>query len=118
MTLFIDYGGWRLPVCDFCLFAFGLRVRHLHRAGAHRGSGAVKYGAGRTVGLGFAGQGGTLTTPGMLLVNRCTWAHILVEVVGLLNLPLDKLQDFQEQAAMSGRMSLEGVVIQLSHREG
>ncbi len=48
-------------------------------------------GAGRTVGLGFTGQGGTLTTLGMLFVNRCTWAHILPEVAGLLSLPLDRL---------------------------
>jgi hypothetical protein len=68
-------------------------------------------GTGRTVGLGFVGQGGTLTTPGMLFVNRCTWAHILLEVAGLLALPLDRLLDAREQAAVGGRLSPEGVVM-------
>jgi phosphoketolase len=68
-------------------------------------------GAGRTVGLGFAGEGGTLTTPGMLFVNRCTWAHILLEVAGLLSLPPDRLLDSHEQSALNGRLSPEGVVI-------
>jgi phosphoketolase len=68
-------------------------------------------GAGRTVGLGFTGQGGTLTTPGMLFLNRCTWAHILLEVAELLSLPLEKLLDPPEQAAVSGRLSPEGIVI-------
>jgi phosphoketolase len=68
-------------------------------------------GAGRTVGLGFAGQGGTLTTCGMLFVNRCTWAHILLEVAGLLSLPPDGLLDSHEQAALGGRLSPEGVII-------
>jgi phosphoketolase len=68
-------------------------------------------GAGRTVGLGFTGQGGTLTTQGMLFVNRCTWAHILAEVAGLLSLPPDRLLDSREQAALGGRLSPEGVII-------
>lgn len=68
-------------------------------------------GAGRTVGLGFTGQGGTLTTPGMLFVNRCTWAHILLEVAGLLSLPPEKLLDSHEQAALNGRLSPEDIVI-------
>ncbi|HWV58499.1 MAG TPA: hypothetical protein VNZ57_13680, partial [Longimicrobiales bacterium] len=33
-------------------------------------------GAGRCRGLGFIGEGGTLTPEGLLFVNRCTWAHI------------------------------------------
>jgi phosphoketolase len=68
-------------------------------------------GAGRTVGLGFTGGGGTLTTPGMLFVNRCTWSHILLEVAGLLSLPADRLLDSHEQSALNGRLSPEGVVI-------
>jgi len=68
-------------------------------------------GASRTVGLGFTGQGGTLTTAGMLFVNRCTWSHILLEVAGLLNLPPDRLLDSREQAALGGKLSPEGVII-------
>jgi hypothetical protein len=47
----------------------------------------------------------------MLFVNRCTWAHILLEVAGLLSLPADRLLDSHEQSALNGRLSPEGVVI-------
>src|SRR5581483_5470572 len=34
--------------------------------------------------LGFIDAGGTLSTPGMLFVNRCTWAHIAEAAAALL----------------------------------
>jgi phosphoketolase len=65
----------------------------------------------RTVALGFAGQGGTLTVAGMLFVNRCTWAHILAAVAGVLGLPREDLLTPEEAAALDGRASPEGVVV-------
>ena len=68
-------------------------------------------GNGLSVGLGFIGQSGTLTTPGMLFVNHCTWAHILAEVAHLLKIPREELLTSQEEAVLDGRLSPEGVVI-------
>jgi phosphoketolase len=65
----------------------------------------------RTVALGFAGQGGTLTVSGMLFVNRCTWAHTLAAVAGVLGLPREDLLTLEEAAALDGRASPEGVVV-------
>jgi len=68
-------------------------------------------GRGRTAGLGFMGQGGTLTVPGMLFVNRCTWAHILWETASILGLTQEVLLTSEELAALGGRSSPEGVII-------
>jgi phosphoketolase len=65
----------------------------------------------RTVALGFAGQGGTLTVPGMLFVNRCTWAHTLAAVAGVLGLPREDLLTPEEAAALDGKASPEGVIV-------
>ncbi len=64
-----------------------------------------------TAGLGFIGQGGTLTVPGMLFVNRCTWAHILAEAARLLDLPEKELLDSRELAALRGKASPEGIIV-------
>jgi hypothetical protein len=36
--------------------------------------------------VGYTNVGGTHNTPGLLFVNRASWAHILVDAVGLLDL--------------------------------
>lgn len=68
-------------------------------------------GSGRTSGLGFIGQGGTLTVSGMLFVNRCTWAHILEESARLLSMPQEALLSPEELAALEGKACPEGVII-------
>jgi phosphoketolase len=68
-------------------------------------------GVERTTALGFMGRGGTLTIPGMLFVNRCSWAHVLAEVARLLELPREKLLGADELAALDGRAPAEGVII-------
>ena len=68
-------------------------------------------GYGRTSALGFIVQGGTLTVPGMLFVNRCTWAHVLQEAAMLLNLKREELLAPEELAALDGQVSPEGVII-------
>lgn len=68
-------------------------------------------GYGRTIGLGFLGQGGTLTAAGMLFVNQCTWAHILVEAARLLGLPREDILSAEELAVIDGKLAPEGIVI-------
>jgi phosphoketolase len=64
-----------------------------------------------TAGLGFIGKGGTLTVPGMLFVNRCTWAHIIEKAAAILGIPLEELLVPEEIAALEGKSSPEGVII-------
>lgn len=61
--------------------------------------------------LGFIGAGGTLTSSGMLFVNRCTWAHILEEVARVLKFPGEDILSAEEIAAVHGKGSPEGVII-------
>ncbi|MFB3120539.1 MAG: xylulose 5-phosphate 3-epimerase, partial [Stenotrophomonas maltophilia] len=63
----------------------------------------------RTAALGFIGQGGTLTVDGMLVVNRCTWAHILAETARVLERPREDLLTSEELAVLDGRAAPEGV---------
>jgi hypothetical protein len=63
-----------------------------------------------TVALGFINQGGTLNTAGMLFVNRCTWAHIVAEVVRLLDLADEDLLSPEEWAALQGKHPPAGIV--------
>ncbi|MDY6908094.1 MAG: xylulose 5-phosphate 3-epimerase [Chloroflexota bacterium] len=67
-------------------------------------------GSDRTRALGYIGQGGTLTVPGMLFVNRCTWAHCVVEAAHILGLPVGELLTPDELAAVEGRACPEGVL--------
>jgi phosphoketolase len=71
----------------------------------------INTGDEHTVCLGFIGQGGTLTTSGMLFVNRCTWGHILVEAARLLDIPREKLLTPKEIAALDGKANPEGVIV-------
>ena len=68
-------------------------------------------GPGRTAALGFLGLGGTLTTAGMLFVNRCTWAHVLQESARLLGRSRESLLTVQEIDVLDGRLSPEGLGI-------
>ncbi len=60
-------------------------------------------GNGRTAALGFINRGGTLNVPGMLFVNRCTWAHILIETSRVLNMDRESLLSNEELAALDGK---------------
>jgi phosphoketolase len=68
-------------------------------------------GSGKTVALGFVNQGGTLSTPGMLFLNRCSWAHIVEASAGALGLPREDLLTPEELAALDGAVSPEGVIV-------
>jgi phosphoketolase len=68
-------------------------------------------GSGKTVALGFVNQGGTLSTPGMLFLNRCSWAHVVEASAGALALPREDLLTAQELAALDGAASPEGVIV-------
>ncbi len=60
--------------------------------------------------LGFINHGGTLNSPGMLFVNRCSWCHILIEVAQVIGVSRDELLSPEELAVMDGRASPEGIV--------
>jgi len=64
-----------------------------------------------TVGLGYMGQGGTLTASGMLFVNRTTWAHVLDASARILGMARESLLTPKETAAVDGRSSPEGVIV-------
>jgi phosphoketolase len=61
--------------------------------------------------VGYISIGGTHNTPGLLFVNRATWAHILVEAAGLLELPREHLLDEAEIDALEGRRSPHGIIV-------
>jgi len=63
-----------------------------------------------TSALGFINKGGTMNVPGMLFVNRCTWAHVLEEVARILGMPRKEILLSEEIAAIDGRASPEGVI--------
>jgi phosphoketolase len=63
-----------------------------------------------TSALGFINKGGTLNVPGMLFVNRCSWAHILLEVTRVLGMPQEELLTPEDFAALSGKASPERIL--------
>ncbi|HAR95704.1 MAG TPA: xylulose 5-phosphate 3-epimerase [Deltaproteobacteria bacterium] len=63
-----------------------------------------------TRGLGFINHGGTLSTSGMLFVNRCSWCHILREVADVLGVAPEGILTGEEMAVLEGKMSPEGIV--------
>lgn len=67
-------------------------------------------GRDKTAAIGFVNHGGTLNTPGMLFVNRCTWAHIIVEAARVLQMEKEDLLTAAEVAALEGKVSPEGVI--------
>lgn len=68
-------------------------------------------GNGLTAALGFINHGGTLNVPGMLFVNRCTWAHILEAIAGVLKMSPVSLLTGVELAAVRGKVRPEGTII-------
>ena len=68
-------------------------------------------GSAHTRCLGFLGNGGTLQASGMLFVNRCTWAHVLVQVAEALGISRDDLLTTDELEAIDGKASPEGRVV-------
>jgi phosphoketolase len=52
--------------------------------------------------LGYINRGGTLDVEGLLFANRCTWAHVLVEVSGMLGHELGDWLSAEERAAVAG----------------
>ena len=65
----------------------------------------------RTTAMGYLNRGGTLTTPGMLFVNRCTWANVLAAVARVLDLPREALLRPLELRALGGLTSPHGVIV-------
>jgi phosphoketolase len=65
----------------------------------------------QTAGLGYINHGGTLSTPGMLFVNRSSWAHCLVHAASLLQLPVDQVLRQDEREALDGKRSPHGLII-------
>jgi hypothetical protein len=47
----------------------------------------------------------------MLFVNRCTWAHIVLEAARLLKVPVTKLLTKKDIEAINGKANPEGVII-------
>ncbi len=71
----------------------------------------LNLGCRHTACLGYVGQGGTLTTAGMLFVNRSTWAHVVEEAADVLQIPREELLGEEEMNALHGTASPEGVII-------
>jgi len=67
-------------------------------------------GRDQTGALGFINQGGTLNVQGMLFVNRCTWAHILLEVARVSGMLHEELLTPEELAPLEGNVSPEGIL--------
>jgi phosphoketolase len=61
--------------------------------------------------LGYRNEGGTLDTPGMLMVNGCTWAHCLRAVAEAISLHPQDLLTQKELAALAGGRNPQGVII-------
>ncbi len=59
-------------------------------------------GSHRTRALGYINRGGTLSTPGMLFTNRCTWAHVVSAVAESLGWDPEKLLTAGEWSATQG----------------
>jgi phosphoketolase len=53
--------------------------------------------------LGYIARGGTLDVQGMLFANRSTWAHVVEAVASTMELPVQRLLDPDELAAVQGR---------------
>ena len=64
-----------------------------------------------TIGLGYVNHGGTLSTPGMLFVNRASWAHVVETTARLVGVAPTAVLDDAELAALQGKASPEGVLV-------
>jgi phosphoketolase len=72
--------------------------------------------ASHAAGLGYVGEGGTYDTPGLLVVNRSSWAHVVAAVARLCGLPREQVLDGPELGALDRRRSPHGVILP-SHPE-
>lgn len=61
--------------------------------------------------LGYRNEGGTLDTPGMLMVNGCSWAHAVQAAGHLCETPQQALLSSEEVAALNGSRSPQGILI-------
>lgn len=71
---------------------------------------SLNTGKDRKVGLGFINKGGTLNVPGMIFVNRCSWAHIVDKVTEIFNLVKKEFLTEDEIAAIQGLRSPEEII--------
>jgi phosphoketolase len=62
-------------------------------------------------GLGYINRGGTYDTPGLLFVNRCSWAHCVAAAARLSGVERERLLESSELAALDGQLSPQGVII-------
>ena len=69
-------------------------------------------------GLGYINRGGTYDTPGLLFVNRSSWAHCVQEVARLLELPQTQLLSAAEAQALDGEVGPQGLIIPEIAAEG
>jgi phosphoketolase len=65
----------------------------------------------RSAALGYVNEGGTYDTPGLLLVNRSSWAHVVAEAAGLLGLERERVLEPVEREALDGRRNPQGVLV-------
>ncbi len=65
----------------------------------------------QTAGLGYINHGGTLSTPGMLFVNQCSWAHCVRQAAVLLDRSVDQVLTEDERQALDHKRSPHGVII-------
>lgn len=63
-------------------------------------------GPDKTAALGYINRGGTLDVNGLLLANRCSWAHLLQQVAEQLDVPLSEWLSADELAALAGEAPL------------
>jgi phosphoketolase len=61
--------------------------------------------------LGYVSVGGTYDTPGLLFVNRASWAHVVLEAARLLAVDPARLLEPAEHEALEGRRSPEGIIV-------
>lgn len=61
--------------------------------------------------LGYRNEGGTLDTPAMMAVNRCTWADAVHAAARLIEMPPERLLSPEELAALNHECSPRGVLI-------
>lgn len=64
-----------------------------------------------TAALGFVNAGGTLSIAGMLFVNGASWAHAVAACARLLDEPREAWLSAEEMAALDGRATPHGCVI-------
>ena len=65
----------------------------------------------QAVGLGYISVGGTYDTPGLLFVNRSSWAHVVLEAARLLDVEPGRLLEPTEREALEGRRSPHGIIV-------